>query len=166
MEHKHKLSLKSALDFIFGGNSTFTIVSKATNDRYTFKIEKGKKDGSPFFVKYLYGGDNNSSYKCFGIIPTEGDNSYQFFLTKGGGVKKDSTLNKAFVWMYKVLKTQNQSKFDLIEFWHEGKCGQCGRKLTVPSSIETGFGPVCSKNGKSNERVKIRENAIDFILNS
>jgi hypothetical protein len=28
---------------------------------------------------------------------------------------------------------------------HEGKCGRCGRLLTVPSSIESGIGPECSK---------------------
>jgi len=27
---------------------------------------------------------------------------------------------------------------------HEGKCGRCGRKLTVPLSIETGIGPECA----------------------
>ena len=25
----------------------------------------------------------------------------------------------------------------------KGKCGRCGRKLTVPSSIESGLGPHC-----------------------
>jgi hypothetical protein len=28
--------------------------------------------------------------------------------------------------------------------WHEGRCGRCGRKLTVPESIESGFGPECA----------------------
>ena len=27
--------------------------------------------------------------------------------------------------------------------WHEGRCGRCGRKLTVPESIEAGYGPEC-----------------------
>lgn len=31
------------------------------------------------------------------------------------------------------------------EVWHEGRCGRCGRKLTVPESIETGIGPDCAK---------------------
>jgi hypothetical protein len=26
---------------------------------------------------------------------------------------------------------------------HEGRCGRCGRTLTVPESIESGFGPEC-----------------------
>ena len=32
---------------------------------------------------------------------------------------------------------------DYIELWHEGRCGKCGRVLTVPTSISTGFGPDC-----------------------
>ena len=31
------------------------------------------------------------------------------------------------------------------ETHHEGKCCRCGRKLTVPSSIESGWGPECIK---------------------
>lgn len=31
-----------------------------------------------------------------------------------------------------------------LQVWHEGRCGRCGRKLTVPSSIETGLGPECA----------------------
>jgi hypothetical protein len=34
-------------------------------------------------------------------------------------------------------------RMNAVEFWHEGKCGRCNRKLTVPSSIESGFGPEC-----------------------
>jgi hypothetical protein len=30
-----------------------------------------------------------------------------------------------------------------MELWHEGRCGKCGRALTVPESIESGLGPVC-----------------------
>jgi hypothetical protein len=28
---------------------------------------------------------------------------------------------------------------------HEGRCGRCGRTLTVPESIESGIGPECAK---------------------
>ena len=31
-----------------------------------------------------------------------------------------------------------------VTVWHEGKCGACGRKLTVPDSIKSGIGPVCA----------------------
>lgn len=28
--------------------------------------------------------------------------------------------------------------------YHLGRCGRCGRALTVPSSVESGFGPECA----------------------
>ena len=31
-----------------------------------------------------------------------------------------------------------------VEVWHEGICGRCGRKLTVPESVERGLGPECA----------------------
>jgi len=31
-----------------------------------------------------------------------------------------------------------------IEVWHSGECSRCGRKLTDPTSIEGGLGPVCA----------------------
>jgi len=161
---KYPLNIKSSLEFILGGNSIFTVVSKATNNRYTFKVKKGKEKNSPFFVSYLFGNDNESSYKFMGTIFTEGKNAYKYFYSRKR-IKKDSTVNKTFEWVYNILKAQNEEKFNLIEFWHEGSCGQCGRKLTVPSSIESGFGPVCSK-GKNNKKFNIRQNAINFLLNN
>jgi hypothetical protein len=35
----------------------------------------------------------------------------------------------------------------LTEIWHEGRCGRCGRKLTVPDSIAIGIGPDCLTRG-------------------
>jgi Family of unknown function (DUF6011) len=29
---------------------------------------------------------------------------------------------------------------------HEGRCGRCGRLLTVPESITSGYGPECVKH--------------------
>lgn len=31
-----------------------------------------------------------------------------------------------------------------LQIFHEGRCGRCGRVLTVPESVETGFGPECA----------------------
>ena len=155
-----KLDIKSALSFIFGGNSTFTVVSKSTNNRYTFKVKSNEK-GDVFFVSYLY---NSDSYKFIGTIFTQGVNKYKYFPKKN--TNNGSTINKTFDWVLRAIITQNEKKFNMIEFWHEGLCGQCGRKLTVPSSIESGFGPICSSKSTKNVRYKIRENVLDFLLNN
>lgn len=57
----------------------------------------------------------------------------------------DDMKAKVFYWLWvnhlgpsKALPTQ-------VQFWHEGRCGHCGRRLTVPASIFTGFGPDCAE---------------------
>ena len=45
-----------------------------------------------------------------------------------------------FDFCFKALSAGSMRGF---EIWHEGKCGRCGRKLTVPESIACGFGPEC-----------------------
>jgi hypothetical protein len=50
---------------------------------------------------------------------------------------------KAFAWFVVQLRT-NPNVFNQVEFRHEGCCGRCGRTLTTPESIDTGFGPECS----------------------
>ena len=49
------------------------------------------------------------------------------------------------VFNYIVNKLQSNNLPDFIEIYHDGRCGKCGRQLTVPASIETGFGPECVK---------------------
>lgn len=138
----HKLSLSKSKDFLFGGKSTFTVVSKKTQHRITFRV-KELKDKNIYFVSYLFGSDNTQSFKFIGTIF---DKNGKYNASRKNGSDPNSNINKSFEWVYNTIVNQNVSNFDKIEFWHEGKCGKCGRKLTVPSSIETGFGPYCEKN--------------------
>jgi hypothetical protein len=156
-------NIEQAKEFAMAGNATFTVVSKASNNRYTFKIQKGKKKDAPHFVKFMNGNDNESSFQFLGTIFEE--KTYRH--SKKAHATEDSTVAKTFNWLFKVLNGNfDESKFNLIEFWHEGKCGKCGRKLTVPSSIETGMGPSCSgKADKTPKKEKIRNNKIDVLLN-
>jgi hypothetical protein len=50
---------------------------------------------------------------------------------------------RGFGWLWRRL-TQGQDLPDKVEVWHEGRCGKCSRRLTVPESIATGLGPVCA----------------------
>jgi hypothetical protein len=47
----------------------------------------------------------------------------------------------AFAWFWDRLRNGNLP--EQVEVHHEGRCGRCGRALTVPESIESGFGPEC-----------------------
>lgn len=134
----HLLDLEKSKNFILAGNSTFTVVSKSTYSRYTYRI-KSNDEGSVFFISYLNGSDR---YKYLGTIFRDNPSPYKYFPSRTKTDPK-STVNQTFEWVYKTIQSQNQINFDKIEFWHEGKCGRCGRKLTVPSSIESGLGPFC-----------------------
>jgi Family of unknown function (DUF6011) len=134
--------------FVHAGDARFTLVSKQTGTRITYRVrfprdkETGKVDrDAPLFVSFLSGPDNENSYSYLGYIRRD--------LYRHGGPKAkagpDSTPAKAFDWFYRHL-TQGRLH-PLLEFWHEGRCARCGRTLTVPSSIASGFGPECISLG-------------------
>lgn len=154
-------NITQAKQFILAGNSTFTVVSKISNKRFTFKIQKGKKEGAPHFVKFMDGTDNESSFQFIGSIFQK--DTYRH--STKAHTTEDSTVVKTFKWLFNILNgTFDESKFNLIEFWHEGKCGHCGRKLTVPSSVKSGIGPSCASLLPVNKAIRIRNNKIDVIL--
>lgn len=129
----HKLNNSDALTFIFAGNSIFTVVNSKTKNRFTFKVKKSK-DGSLYFVSVLSGSD----YTYLGTIS---GNSYKH--GKKSIVSKDAQSVKVFDYVLTKLNSNTLPEF--VEVWHEGKCGKCGRTLTVPASILTGIGPECAR---------------------
>jgi Family of unknown function (DUF6011) len=126
-----------ALRFVLGGKATLTVKSLRSGTRFTYRVRKSD-DGRITFVQLLVGSDNETSYKYLGHIFTSGDYRYG----RKSKIGEDSPGAKAFNWVYSKLKT-NELPSEL-EIWHEGRCGKCGRKLTVPESIATGFGPECA----------------------
>ena len=128
--------------FILAGKSFFTIQNKETGGRYTYKVSQAKDDEGKtknlWFVSILTGGDNEGSYSYAGII-----SNGVFRLTGKSRFTLDATSVKGFGWLWSRIC----SDIDLpekVEFYHAGRCGRCGRKLTTPESIENGFGPVCA----------------------
>lgn len=139
---------ESALRFILAGNAYVTIRSLSTGTRYTFRVNRadcsrcGKKDCKCwvyplYFVSLLSGPDNNSDYIYMGSIR---DNVLR--ITRGSKMREDSVPFKAFRWMLEHLMIKKMPP--KTELWHEGRCGRCGRKLTVPESIAAGIGPDCA----------------------
>lgn len=136
---------ESALKFILGGNATFTLRSKKTGTRYTYKVMLAPpRESAPpqersttFFVNLLSGPDNEHDFVYLGIIRTN-----VFSTTAKSRMNMESKPVKAFHWAF-----ANLVKYMLpaeLEIWHEGRCGRCNRKLTVPESIASGFGPECA----------------------
>ena len=129
-------------DFILGGKATFTIVSKKTTTRFTYKVELAEGRDDFFFVSYLTGPDNWANYTYLGFISNPIFNPRLIAGSKG---KPHIVAFQALDWLlYNTLRPA-AGKLDMLEFWHEGKCCRCNRKLTVPSSIESGVGPECAR---------------------
>lgn len=55
----------------------------------------------------------------------------------------DDVRARGFAWFWANLARGTFP--DTFEFWHEGRCAACARRLTVPQSIATGYGPDCSE---------------------
>lgn len=139
--------IKNPLDmanFLTAGNATFTLVSRKSGARFTYKARtpRGDKDkGRIIFVSLLNGPDNTSDYQYIGqIFPQK---SVEYVHGKKARARREAPSVQLITWFTRQL-AGNGAKLDQVEFWHEGTCGRCGRKLTVPESIDTGLGPECA----------------------
>lgn len=146
MQEHRFTDAKAAIDFMMGGNAYLTLRSLKTSTRYTFRVKKAR-DRNVYFVSTLYGSSNVSEYAYVGII-AEGT----FKLTEKSRFNTSSPQAQAFAWAWAFLNSHHRVPTTL-ELWHEGRCGCCGRKLTVPESIAAGFGPECIQ--KSSRPAKI-----------
>lgn len=133
--------------FAFAGNSTFTLRNKQTKERYTFKVirNKGNTDIA-YLVKVMFGKDNEKDFRPLGhLVPSMAGYRYihgQYPRTAAYIDTDERSL--AIRWFFAMIEA---GKFRRnFEIWHEGRCGHCGRKLTVPESIEDGIGPECRKH--------------------
>jgi hypothetical protein len=135
---------KAALAFMLAGKSFITLRSLSSGNRYTYRIELADKrnptDLDRYFVNVLVGPDNWSNYKYMGMITKCSNGSLSFKRTQGSKISEDAPSYIGFNFCFAQLVAANMRGF---EVWHEGKCGRCGKKLTVPESIATGFGPDC-----------------------
>ena len=124
--------------FVLAGNAVFTIRNPQTGGRFTYRVRAGKGEGAPYFVQVLTGPDNTGDFTYLGCVFADG----RFVVTKKSRISPDAPSARAFAWFF----ARAQAGRDLcgVEVWHEGRCGACGRALTVPESIETGLGPVCA----------------------
>ena len=123
--------------FMLAGNAYFTVTSKATGNRFTFRVAKGKKEGAPHFASVLTGPDNTNDYTFLGSIFNGSDYRHG----KRSPISQDAPSAKAFTWFQKMIAGGKLP--ESVDFHHMGRCGRCARPLTVPESVESGFGPEC-----------------------
>lgn len=118
--------------FIMAGNSTFTVKNDDTGNHVTFRVRKLDDKKKPIhFVSVKFG----SSMLYIGTV----FNYAKFVFSKKSALNNDSILVKGFEWVFN--RANNLPKN--VHIYHEGSCGRCGKQLTNPKSIESGYGPEC-----------------------
>jgi hypothetical protein len=133
--------------FVTAGHAIFT-VSSPKGKHYTFKVCKvDPKAGSPFtspawFVHVLTGPNNLHDYSFIGQLDPK-----RFRVTQSwkSTIGAQAECLKVLAWALKVVR-QTAGGYVIptgYKIDHAGKCGRCGRTLTVPQSIECGIGPEC-----------------------
>lgn len=122
--------------FLKAGHAIFTVQNTATGNRFTFRVSKCK-DKNIWFVSVLAGPDNGHAYSYLGAIFGS-----EFRHTAKARVGEDAPSFRTFAWLNSYLHGPNELPAQ-VTINHEGRCGRCGRRLTVPESIQSGFGPEC-----------------------
>ena len=124
--------------FVTAGHARFTLRSTKTGARFTYEVRASGQDGdSRSFVRVLTGSDNESSYTYLGTV----FDGVTYRHGERSGIAPSAPIAKAFAWAWPRLLAGTMPAE--CEVWHDGRCGRCGRALTVPESISSGFGPVC-----------------------
>lgn len=126
--------------FAQAGNALFTVVSKKTGTRFTFRVRapKDAQGSTPLFVQVLTGSNNDADYTFLGTI----FDGAKFVHGKKSKLTPDAPSAKAFAWFWTAVQAKQLTSMDV---YHHGRCCKCGRTLTVPSSVLSGVGPECAK---------------------
>jgi len=123
--------------FMLAGKATFTVSNPETGNHFTYRVRaKDIGEGRTLhFVQVLTGPDNESSYSYLGTI-FEGT-TYKH--GRKSRISESAPSARAFEWVFSRITTGEDLKGVCVQH-----AGRCGRKLTVPESISTGFGPECA----------------------
>jgi hypothetical protein len=132
---------EAARKFILAGDAYVTFVSTRTGTRFTYHVElaplrPGDTRPRPHFVSVLTAPEH---YEYLGMI----FDAKAFAFGKKSRIGQDAPSAKAFLWVWRHLR--DGAVPAECEIWHEGRCGRCGRRLTVPTSLLSGLGPECAK---------------------
>lgn len=132
---------QNAVKYILGGNATFTVVSNASQARFTYRVRRhaGGLPRPVLFVDVLTGPDNENDFVFIGTLLR---NTLNWKRSEKSSIAALTPSVQVFSWIAKRALADDRA-FGMITFYHSGRCSKCGRMLTDPVSIETGLGPVC-----------------------
>ena len=122
----------------------FTLVSKVTGTSFTYEISQ-KVNERVFYVKVLTGANNDADYERLAVITDKPGARLAYFHMPSSRIKPDAPSAVALQWFaLAILRDKRATSLAQLEVFHEGKCGKCGHRLTVKTSILAGFGPDCA----------------------
>lgn len=127
--------------YILAGNARVTLVSPKTGARFTYRVRRPRNGKDVRYVGVLTGPDNEADYAFLGTILADG----RFSPSRDGAVSGDAPSARAFAWAWERLRAGRLP----CEVHHTGRCGRCGRTLTVPESVATGLGPECAQKAST-----------------
>lgn len=147
----HQLLIRQLL----AGSAKFTLVSKRTGDRFTYWFRTGALDRTKnwtvnnqdrrfFFVKLLWGPNNQSDYRLIGTLrrADEESNVISFAPWRNAADKPPAPSLAGIAWFVQQVFIVGHIP-ESVEINMAASCLRCGRELTVPESIKSGFGPEC-----------------------
>lgn len=145
-EMRGEIGKHDRLGYILAGDSIFTIQNIETGNRMTYRVTDLKRidkdaERKIWFVKVLAGPDNIKDYTFLGSFQELEDGRIIYKHSVKSKVGIDAQSVKVIRWA--IRKIQDGTIPDCIKMYHEGYCGRCGRRLTVPESIQNGYGPEC-----------------------
>lgn len=134
---------------VIAGRSILTVES-VTKERFTFRFNRPDEQPGktrPIWVNVL-GGPDDRAWSFLGTIwpaPSGSSDPWTFRRSPKSKVDPRGTVFRACQWIAERLPQRPDELMEKATWWHEGRCGRCARRLTVPESIESGFGPECSR---------------------
>lgn len=142
-------------DFVRAGHAIFTATNGAGEHR-TYKVLKTDPARNPgdskfkdpaWFLYALTGSDNEDDYTYVGLVKLRCPLDPIVKLTKASRFGVESPIVKIGQWALRAIWQVHGGTYRLPDGYdikHVGKCGKCGRTLTTPESLDTGFGPECA----------------------
>lgn len=138
----------TALRFLLAGDARLTIRDEAFGRRFTYRIAAPKADTErggrvtdfTSNVRFVNLADNEDTRQFLGTIFVA---DRVFRTSRKSRVSPDAPSVRTFGEVWGALAGLGQMPVG-FSLWHEGRCGRCGRTLTVPASIASGFGPDCA----------------------
>lgn len=123
--------------YVFAGVAVIKLHNSKTDRGFTFKISKNKSNQNLFYIYLL---THNKHYRFLG-----GYSFKQGYIHSFRSVIVDTSLSvKAIQWFFTKLQFGNLLRdFPHISVFHVGICGRCGKQITSPESIQTGYGAKC-----------------------